>query len=123
MGCCLAVGSTESLASRYPIYQVHFSCRTREEATKAHELMARIPGSRKADDVATRFEVPITNGRQEQTLAGLFEVLAKHGDFSDYTVERVGLESVFLKVIRENNIKEEDSTSGIERKRWYSNLC
>ena len=87
--------------------------------------MAHIPGARRADDVATRFEVPLdtSGGKQEQTLSGLFKILADHGDFSEYTVERVSLESVFLKVIRENNIKEEGSASRTSKRRWYSSLC
>lgn len=69
--------------------------------------MAKIPGSRMADDLATRFEVPIQeNGIN---LAELFTLLSTHGDFSEYTVEKASLESVFLKVIRENNIREEDN--------------
>ncbi|KAI5121844.1 hypothetical protein M0805_003277 [Coniferiporia weirii] len=117
----LAIGSTQSLAARYPIYEIHFSCRTREEVVKAQELMALIPGSRKADDVATRFEVPIDE--QNQTLAGLFRTLSEHGDFSDYTVERVSLESIFLKVIRENNIKEEDFAARNKKEHWFSRTC
>ncbi|KAL5533846.1 hypothetical protein ACEPAG_306 [Sanghuangporus baumii] len=119
----LAIGSMGSLADRFPIYEVHFSCRTREEVTKAQELMARIPGSRRADDVATRFEVPVDTDNEEQTLASLFRILSEHGDFSGYTVERVSLESVFLKVIRANNIKEEGSVARTPKKRWYANLC
>lgn len=71
---------------------------------KAQQLMATIPGSRMADDVATRFEVPIDT----VSLAQLFHLLAEKGDFAEYTVERAALESVFLKVIRENNVLEED---------------
>ena len=80
--------------------------------------MSRIPGARLADDVATRFEVPIDeNGNGEtQTLASLFRILSEHGDFSDYTVERVSLESVFLKVIRAHNVEEEDFTSKNQRR-------
>jgi ATP-binding cassette subfamily A (ABC1) protein 3 len=70
--------------------------------------MARIPGSRMANDVATRFEVPI-QGENKLSLAQLFHLLASQGDFPEYTVERATLESVFLKVIRENNVLEEDS--------------
>lgn len=113
-----AVGPTQSLAARFPIYEVHFSCRTREEVKKAQELMARIPGSRISDDVATRFEVPLHENR---SLADLFKTLVEFGDFSEYTVERVSLESVFLKVIRENNIKEEDYGRNSNSKR--SRLC
>lgn len=103
----LAVGTTSSLSSRYGTYEVHFTCRTREEVVKAQELMARIPGSRMADDVATRFEVPIECA-EGMSLAQLFHTLSTHGDFTEYTVEKASLESVFLKVIRENNVMEED---------------
>ncbi|TDL17229.1 P-loop containing nucleoside triphosphate hydrolase protein [Rickenella mellea] len=99
----LAVGSTESLTSRYPIYEVHFSCRTREDVAHAQQLMSRIPGAQMADDVSTRFEVPIDG---QHTLAGLFKALNTNGNLPEYTVEPVSLESVFLKVIRANNFKE-----------------
>ncbi|XP_006453888.1 hypothetical protein AGABI2DRAFT_196444 [Agaricus bisporus var. bisporus H97] len=106
----LAVGTTESLSSRYGTYEVHFTCRTREEVVKARELMSRIPGSRMADDVATRFEVPIESA-EGTSLAQLFHALSSSGDFTEYTVEKASLESVFLKVIRENDVVEEDNTS------------
>ena len=73
--------------------------------------MAQIPGARMADDVATRFEVPIGS---DMTLARLFAVLSR-GSFAEYTVERATLGSVFLKVIRENNVAEEDRRG---RRRW-----
>jgi len=103
-----AVGTVESLSSRYPAYEVHFSCRTREEVITARQLMSSIPGSRMADDIATRFEVPIVPG-QEFSLSKLFNTLAAQGDFMEYTVEKATLESIFMKVIRENNVTEEDS--------------
>ncbi|EIW87313.1 P-loop containing nucleoside triphosphate hydrolase protein [Coniophora puteana RWD-64-598 SS2] len=138
----LAVGTTESLASRYATYQVHFSCPTREDVLRAQKLMARIPGARLADDVATRFEVPIhqdpaeaqqlssetqdgqegseaTASRGSLSLAQLFHILAEQGDFSEYTVEKATLESVFLKVIRENNVLEENEGRGPERQRRW----
>jgi ATP-binding cassette, subfamily A (ABC1), member 3 len=134
----IAVGTTDALAARYALYEVHFPARTREEIVKAQELMARIPGSRMADDVATRFEVPIRmehsstqqasddqqfstseEGKDQQSsaleatlsLAQLFETLSKQNDFPEYTVERISLESVFLKVIREHNIQEENTSA------------
>ncbi|KAJ7606783.1 hypothetical protein FB45DRAFT_847352 [Roridomyces roridus] len=114
----LAVGTTESLSARYATYEVHFTCRTREEVTRAQTLMARIPGSRMADDVATRFEVPIEkdNGL---SLAQLFHMLSEHGDFSEYTVAKATLETVFLKVIRENNVQEEDRRTRTSRRWWW----
>jgi len=81
---------------------------------RAQTLMAAIPGARLADDVATRFEVPIEK-ENGISLAELFHRLSAHGDFSEYTVEKASLESVFLKVIRENNVQEEDRTT---RGRW-----
>ena len=70
--------------------------------------MTLIPGSRMADDVATRFEVPIES-EKALSLAQLFDTLSSHDDFTEYTVEKATLESVFLKVIRENNVREEDN--------------
>jgi ABC-type multidrug transport system ATPase subunit len=111
----LAIGSIEALSARYATYEVHFTCRTREDVTQAQTLMSTIPGARMADDVATRFEVPIGNGL---TLAKLFHLLSAQGDFSEYTVEKATLESVFLKVIRENNVQEEGHESH-GRRRWW----
>ncbi|KAJ6606797.1 hypothetical protein B0H10DRAFT_1819461 [Mycena sp. CBHHK59/15] len=117
----LAIGTTETLSARYATYEVHFTCRTREEITQAQTLMATIPGSRMADDVATRFEVPIEK-ENGLSLAKLFHMLSSHGDFSEYTVEKATLESVFLKVIRENNVQEEDREAHRIRRRWPSFL-
>ncbi|KAH8094651.1 P-loop containing nucleoside triphosphate hydrolase protein [Cristinia sonorae] len=108
----LAIGTTESLASRYATYEVHFSCRTREDVTKAQELMSQIPQSKMADDVATRFEVPVGT---HITLPKLFSILSASDDISEYTVERASLETVFLKVIRENDVLEEDTGA---RRKW-----
>ncbi|KAH7922678.1 P-loop containing nucleoside triphosphate hydrolase protein [Leucogyrophana mollusca] len=113
----LAIGTTDSLAARYATYQVHFSCPTREDVTRAQTLMSRIPGARLADDVATRFEVPVQDDSDHgMTLARLFHILSSQGDFQEYTVEKATLESVFLKVIRENNVLEEDSGAGRKRR-------
>lgn len=109
----VAIGTTESLAARHAAYEVHFSCPTREDVIKAQQLMAKIPNSRMADDVATRFEVPVN----ALSLAKLFHMLSEQGDFTEYTVEKATLESVFLKVVRENNVLEEDSDPRRER-RW-----
>ncbi|KAK7686529.1 hypothetical protein QCA50_010128 [Cerrena zonata] len=108
----LAIGTTEELASRYATYEVHFSCRSREDITKAQELMSQIPGSQMADDVATRFEVRIGD---DMPLPHLFSILSSSDLVSEFTVERASLESVFLKVIRENDVREEDRST---RRRW-----
>jgi ATP-binding cassette, subfamily A (ABC1), member 3 len=47
--------------------------------------------------------VPVCEGR---TLADLFAILAQRKDFPEYTVERLTLESVFLKVLKENEFSE-----------------
>ncbi|KAL1669459.1 P-loop containing nucleoside triphosphate hydrolase protein [Schizophyllum commune] len=101
----LASGTINSLSARYACYEVHFTCRTREDVVNAQSLMSRIPGSRKAEDVATRFEIPIQEGAH---LADVLHVLGSSGDFAEYTVEKATLESVFLKVMRENKVEEED---------------
>ena len=110
----VAVGTTESLAQRYATYEVHFSCRTREEVTRARILMAQLPNTRMADDVATRFEVPIGEG---MSLAQLFGVLSSQDELTEFSIEKAGLESVFLKVIRENAVQEEDSRTS--KGRWW----
>jgi hypothetical protein len=74
---------------------------------KAQKIMSQVPGFRMADDVATRFEVPI-KGDGCFTLAQLFHLLADEGGLSEYTVERATLESVFLKVVRESQVQVED---------------
>ncbi|KAF9471812.1 P-loop containing nucleoside triphosphate hydrolase protein [Pholiota conissans] len=112
----LATGTPESLAEQYASYEVHFACRTREDVVKARALMALVPGSRMLEDVATRFEVPVRQ-TEKLSLANLFMTLSSHGDFMEYTVERPSLESVFMKVIRENNIKEEDHHRGSRKQR------
>lgn len=109
-----AVGTTESLAQRYATYEVHFSCRTQEEVTRARILMAQLPNSHMADDVATRFEVPIG---EDTSLAQLFGVLSSQDELTEFSIEKAGLESVFLKVIRENAVQEEDSRTS--RGRWW----
>ena len=109
------MGTIEELAGRYATYEVHFSCRTREDVLHAQELMSHIPGARMAEDVATRFEVPIGEGL---TLADLFSQLATDAN-AEYAVERATLESVFLKVIRSNNILEEDRQKRSKWRRWF----
>lgn len=93
--------------------------------------MSRIPGARLADDVATRFEVPIregpggdrdgdgdSDGDTSLSLARLFRILSSQGDFQEYTVEKATLENVFLKVIRQNNVLEEDNVTQQRRRRF-----
>lgn len=65
-----------------------------------------------ADDVATRFEVRIGD---DMPLPHLFSILSSSDLVSEFTVERASLESVFLKVIRENDVREEDRST---RRRW-----
>lgn len=86
--------------------------------------MSRIPGSQMADDLATRFEVPIGldsvspgDPGTRFSLAQLFKVLSDDGGFSEYAVEPVSLETIFMKVIRENRVLEEDSR---QRRHWWN---
>ena len=68
-----------------------------------------------ADDVATRFEVPIGDG---MSLADLFGILAESGA-RDYAVEKASLESVFMKVIREHEVEEVDGEAVARTRRWW----
>ncbi|RPD64790.1 P-loop containing nucleoside triphosphate hydrolase protein [Lentinus tigrinus ALCF2SS1-6] len=117
----LAVGPTDTLISRYARYLVHFPCRTREDVLRAQTLMARIPGAKMADDVATRFEVPIGEGL---SLAQLFGIIAEAtaqegaGASGEWAVEEASLESVFMKVIRENDVEEGDGEARARRGWW-----
>ncbi|KAG8840999.1 hypothetical protein FRB91_005451, partial [Serendipita sp. 411] len=116
----LAVGTTAELASRYPYYEIHLSTRTREEYMRAQQLMARIPGARKADDIATRWEVPLqdpNNASHSMTLAELFTILSDQDDLSEFSVDTVSLESIFLKIIRENQVKEEGEEN--HKRAWW----
>jgi ATP-binding cassette, subfamily A (ABC1), member 3 len=83
--------------------------------------MARVPGARQADDIATRWEVPMQsqNGNQDDaiTLSQLFGILSEQDTSSEFSVDMVSLESIFLKLIREHNVKEEGEE---DRKRaWW----
>lgn len=81
--------------------------------------MSTIPGARMAEDVATRFEVPVnTEGSEHSmTLLELFHALSSRGEFAEYTVERSTLETAFLKVIGENQVTGEDAEGGRIRER------
>ena len=81
--------------------------------------MSAIPGAKMAEDVATRFEVPVNaeGSEHSMTLLELFRALSSRGEFTEYTVERSTLEAAFLKVIRENQVAEEDAEGGMKRKR------
>ena len=81
--------------------------------------MSTIPGAKMAEDVATRFEVPVNaeGSEHNMTLLELFHALSSRGDFTEYTVERSTLETAFLKVIRDNQVAEEDAEGERKRKR------
>ncbi|KZT61334.1 P-loop containing nucleoside triphosphate hydrolase protein [Calocera cornea HHB12733] len=100
----LAIDTVPQLCSRYAVYEVHLSARTAEQQARARQLIASaFPDAKQAEDVSTRFEVAL----EDRTLADLFERLAEveaqtntDAEGLEYTVERLGLESVFLKVVR-----------------------
>ena len=82
--------------------------------------MSTIPGAKMADDVATRFEVPVNveDSEHSMTLSELFHALSSRGEFTEYTVERSTLETAFLKIIRQNQVAEEDVERGRKRMRF-----
>ena len=104
----LAMGTIDSLASQYGAYEVRFTCRTRSEALTARSVMSKIPGSKAAEDVATRFIVPVTSTSAGAgiTLSQLFRVLSRESAL-EYTVEKASLESVFLNVVKQSQPREE----------------
>ena len=50
--------------------------------------------------------------------AALFGILAE-GGASEYAVEKASLESVFMKVVRENEIKEGDGEAVARKRAWW----
>jgi ATP-binding cassette subfamily A (ABC1) protein 3 len=110
----LALGTPRSLLERYAQYQVHFTCRTRDDVIRAQALMSRIPGAKLAEDVATRFEVPIVGSQGETVhhrlrLAQLFRMLCEHEGGWEYSVEKATLENIFLQVIRGQGSRDESN--------------
>ncbi|KAG9082945.1 hypothetical protein FS749_006448, partial [Ceratobasidium sp. UAMH 11750] len=99
----LAIGSIEELISRYPLYEVHFSSSTPGEEARMRELMRDFPSNwRQADDLTARYEVQLEPG---QSLADIFEILQEQlgtAGIEACTVERISLESVFLKITRQH---------------------
>ena len=86
--------------------------------------MARIPGARMANDVATRFEVPVGEGL---SLAQLFGILAdaaseSEGGVGEYAVENASLESVFMKVIRDHAVEEGDGEARAKKGLRFFNM-
>jgi ATP-binding cassette subfamily A (ABC1) protein 3 len=78
--------------------------------------MSTIPGAKMAEDVATRYEVPISS---DVNLPSLFRSLRIGGGDLEYAVERATLESIFLKVIREHQVEEELVKASRKRRfRW-----
>lgn len=93
--------------------------------------MARLPGARMADDVATRFEVPvglaesntvivgddekgvIESRREALSVASILEVLAQEEEsFPEFTVGKSSLETAFIKIINDN--RAADVRAGLE---------
>lgn len=113
-GRLLAIGTVEDLVSRHPMYEVHVSCQSPEVRQRAQVVLSNLfPDCRPADDVATRWEVPVSEGR---TLSALFSALSGQ-DLPEYAVERLSLESVFLKTIRNDDAATERE-EGPRRKKW-----
>jgi ATP-binding cassette subfamily A (ABC1) protein 3 len=109
----LAVGTVSDLEARYATYEVHFSGRSHQDTLRAREVMARVPGAQAGDDLSTtRFQVPVVSSRSSPssgpsvTLEELFGILAEAE--IEFSVERPTLEAVFLKIVREHNVGEDD---------------
>ena len=70
-----------------------------------------------ADDVATRFEVPIDGSGEGLSLGQLFGLLSTRAGSLEYIVQKATLESVFLKVIRDNNAVLDEDTKVDKKKK------
>ncbi|KAH6912560.1 nod factor export ATP-binding protein I [Coprinopsis sp. MPI-PUGE-AT-0042] len=90
-----------------------------DEVARAKALMSAIPGSKMADDVATRFEVPVDPSGDGFSLGQLFRLLSSRAGSMEYTVQKATLESVFLKVIRDNNAVVDEDTKMDKKKKLF----
>ncbi|CAE6433002.1 unnamed protein product [Rhizoctonia solani] len=99
----LAIGTIEDLVSRYPLYEVHFSSSSPGEEARMREVMRDFPPNwRASDDLTARYEVQLDAG---QSLADIFEILHDHlgpAGVEACTVERISLESVFLRITQQH---------------------
>lgn len=92
---------------------------------RVKSLMAKMPGSRMVDDVATRFEVPVGSSATTTTfssdddeepgsashgistsklmsVATIFEILSKEENFPEFTIGKSSLETAFIRVINDD---------------------
>ena len=125
------MGTPEELESRNASYEVHFACTSPAEMARVKAVMAKMPGARMVDDVATRFEVPVsvsptsahtisstfssTSSFSDEeievqgvprskmmTVASIFEVLSREDGFPEFTVGKSSLETAFIRVINDD---------------------
>lgn len=126
----LAVGTTQSLRDKYSnVYYV--SLLLRSAPTSSIEEMEgirswvldRFPGAILERDMLggqVRFTIPAINTFGHRPVAGVIDLLDGNKDnlgIEYYSVGGATLERVFLSVVRENNVQEEDGTSH-KRQLW-----
>ena len=72
------MGTTDSLVERYATYEVHFSCRTREEVTHAQELMA-IPEMKEFGSVLKSSPlIELTEAETEYVVSVIKHIFKEH---------------------------------------------
>ncbi|KAH9486190.1 ABC transporter A family member 2 [Psilocybe cubensis] len=114
----LAVGSPQELEACTASYEVHFACHNRQDYVKVQAVMARIPGARMADDVATRFEIPIGNSENsssDTSVASIFEILSNEKGFPEFTIGKSSLETAFIRIINQDSQQGHDN-HGVDAK-------
>ena len=123
-GRLLAVGTVDELRSTRPYYEVQLSTRPLpgvddpQQARMVRDFVLHLfPTASESDAASARFEVPL----QGTTLASIYRRLHLDAEgrqaagISDYIVQPISLEALFLHVVREANaIGEDDKKEGEE---------
>lgn len=122
------MGTPEELEAGTASYEVHFAGHNRQDLVKVQAVMARIPGARMADDVATRFEIPIGNAEDSssdtQSVASIFEILSNEKNFPEFTIGKSSLETAFIRIINEDSQQGHDGyDTNIQPSKRFWGLC
>lgn len=112
----LAVGTTQALRKRYSnVYYVNLLLETAPNSTPdemdnvRHWVLDQLPGAQLERDMLggqVRFTIP--GNSPVAGVIGLFERGKQEMGIEYYSIGGATLERVFLSVVRENNVQEED---------------